>query len=531
MRRALSIFVLVAIAITLFLVLRERKRQFIAAQIELLQSNDPEQASQARKALQRIGPSAVRPVCALLEHEDEEVRARAALTLANIGHPAASGPLMAAAKRGDFPAAHALEFMKHPRATKARASLNCRMGNRALEELERRLPTGGARPTDPWVRVSAPRRPFQVPGRSVIQWPGGGDAPAWLASQPHQVERWYRPALDNADLPEAALGCARLYMVCGDHARAAGMYARALELAPDNQAARSGRAQADRLVRLKQSMSSVVGRRVRLRAIFTHPSWRDGDATYYVVIAAGGPSGIAIRYPTPKSILFRSSAQGPEKAGEGIPAFTTAERAAAGQRLRAHTGIVERGPGQSALLVVIRGLAPWQPSNNAHDVVLYRPSPAGLVKVLQKPSSEMPWVGDLDDDGDAEILTWRRTSWEPPGGPARPWPIVRTLVDGRYEVRTEQFPSVFPDVLRELTKWEPAFPLDPKLPDHVGRAYEILGQTESAIAAYQRAEQKYRATADRAQKKGQAQQARLHREAAEAVKQRRLRLESKGGTG
>ena len=75
MKRALSILVLVAVAIALFLVLRARKRQFIAAQVELLQSADPEEAKQARQRLQRLGRSAVRRVCSLLTHKSEATRA------------------------------------------------------------------------------------------------------------------------------------------------------------------------------------------------------------------------------------------------------------------------------------------------------------------------------------------------------------------------------------------------------------------------------------------------------------------------
>lgn len=127
MRRVLPYLALVALAVGLVFVLRHRKRQFVAAHVELLQCEDAEEAKEARKRLQRIGRSAAPPVCAVLEHEDPEVRARAALTLANIGHAAACGPLMEAAKRGYFAAADALAFMKHPQAKKAPAWAWCRL--------------------------------------------------------------------------------------------------------------------------------------------------------------------------------------------------------------------------------------------------------------------------------------------------------------------------------------------------------------------------------------------------------------------
>lgn len=87
MRRVVVPLILVAVAIALFFVLRHRKQQLIAAQICLLQSEDPTKSEAARKVLQRIGRSAVRPVVSLLEHRDERVRSRAAMALANIGLP------------------------------------------------------------------------------------------------------------------------------------------------------------------------------------------------------------------------------------------------------------------------------------------------------------------------------------------------------------------------------------------------------------------------------------------------------------
>jgi len=116
MRRILALMPGVGLILVLGLVLQWRKHVFIAGQVELLQSEDPGAAKAARNSLQRIGRSAVRPVCALLAHEDEQVRARAALALANIGHAAACGPLMQAAKRGDFAARIALTTRYRERA-------------------------------------------------------------------------------------------------------------------------------------------------------------------------------------------------------------------------------------------------------------------------------------------------------------------------------------------------------------------------------------------------------------------------------
>ena len=98
------------------------------------------------------------------------------------------------------------------------------------------------------------------------------------------------------------------------------------------------------------------------------------------------------------------------------------------------------------MVVAIRGLQPWTISARSYDVVLYRPDRGRLRRMLQFPSAAPPWVGDLDADGDPEIVTWRQTSIDLGGCNRTLSPVVHTLVNGRYLARGEQFPSLTPVV-------------------------------------------------------------------------------------
>jgi len=552
MRRLVVPLILVALAVALLFVLRERKRQFIAAQVTLLQSADSEEATQARKRLQRVGGPAVRSVCALLEHQDDWVRARAAHTLANIGHPAACGPLMKAAKRGDFPAADALPFMKHPRAAEARAWAYCRLADTRAEQLERHLPGGGAPPTAPWTWRYPPAAMFQPAGSARIDWPGGysrDDHPwACITREPSAPDSFYQRALEKCPSPEAFIGRARLSVLCGDNAEAAKLYAEALQVAPGNEAAAAGRAEAERLAALRRRMRAVSGRtkaidgplrgpprkhlswpsHLALARVLSHDTWRDGDARYYVGIM-GTHWGLALCHVVPKLLLYRSHDDDIEQIGNALPVFSMGEFAKTYYAPRAYAGLLPLGAEQPAAVVAIRPLAIWRVSPRSYGLSLYSVTPRGLVKSLEAGSAFMPWFGDLDEDGDAEIVTWQCPSCDGHPPYRVPWPTVRTLVDARYQIDAQPFPQLFPHVARVLGEREERYPQDPNIADYLGRAHEITGKTDLAIAAYRRAEEKYRAKAAIIAAKGQEYRARRHREAADAVEQRLLRIEAEGG--
>lgn len=524
MRRIVGVALLIVLAVVLLLVLRQRKRAFIAAQVELLQSDDAQEATAARKRLQRLGRSAVRPVCALLEHEDEEVRARAALTLANIGHAAACGPLMEAAKRGELAAADALAVMKHPEATEARAWAFCRLGDEAVDELRRRLPIGGGPPTASCALRSPPRRPFQPVARKESPWPGPGWSLLSLGAfaraaeeelrvavifrQP-SVQGWYDRSLEVYPLPEALIGLGRLQELRGDYARAAESYAAASELTSGNERARQGRRRTERLAALAREMAAHLQSGHRIDRILSHPSWSEGDTTYYVASTRGSYGPLRLVKGSGGIDLFRERRGRLQHLGV-VPAFATRQRGWAG--MAAYVGVVALEKGERAVLAVIVETQPI-PDRYDYHLGLHALRDGRLVKTLELASVGLPWICDLDGDGDAEVVTWR---WAVhyPISMARSvlWPIVRARVGDRYQVRTEQFPSLFEPVARQLRLFELGYaPGDPKVSDYLGRAYEILGQRELALGSYERAERKYAAQGDR--------------QAAADVESRRLRLE------
>jgi len=134
--------------------------------------------------------------------------------------------------------------------------------------------------------------------------------------------------------------------------------------------------------------------------------------------------------------------------------------------------------------------------------------------MLREQSAGLPYVTDLDDEGEAEVVTWWWAVWYPESQATSVlWPIVRTRVSGRYLVRTQQYPSLFGPVAQALRRFEVGYaPGDPRVSDRLGQAYEIMGDTKAAIEAYERAERKYLARGDP--------------RAAAAVKERRLGLEA-----
>ena len=541
MRRIMMYLAVVALAVALVFVLRARKRAFVAAQVELLQSDDRAQAEEARKRLQRVGRSAVRPIIPLLEHDDDDVRARAALTLANIGHPAAAGPLLEAARRGDFPAADALAFMKHPRASQARAWAYCRLGERALEEFTQRLPLGGRPPTEPCVNWGEPRAPFRPHSCQMIEWPASlFEAYAYGSlsiEDPRSADRPYRKAMQQTQLLEGIMGRARVRELCGEYQEAAEFYDQALAVAPGSKTAKARKADAERLAALVRSMQELLPRDYRIERVLTHPTWRKGSVSRHIGVASWAYRSYAVGSIAAKLVLFRDDGERLEKASVA-PLFSLRELPRAAYLPPAYVDVIRPDATRSAEVVAIRaGLnrrylwqrrrwtrRPWQPPHGTYDMLVFRVEGQRLVKAFQASSVAMPWVGDLDNDDDPEIVTWRPTTLNISPYPPL-WPTVHTSVNGQYEDRTEQFPSLFEVIASVLAAKEAQYPRDPKLPDYLGRAYEILGKKEPALEAYRRAERKYRETAERKMKKGDAQQARLHREAAAEVREHCLRLE------
>lgn len=534
MRRVVVPLILVAVAIALFFVLRHRKQQLIAAQICLLQSEDPTKSEAARKVLQRIGRSAVRPVCALLDNPEARVQRIAALTLANIGDPAAGGPLMEAAKRGGFAAADALKAMKHPQSSEARAWAYCWLAERKLEEFRAGLPVGGRPERLPAVRwhVSHMYRPFDGATAIIQKEPEARYCPeyrdwTWTVQEPNRADAWCGLAEQYGPLPEGYIGRARVYELCGDYGTASHYYKRALELAPTNEAARSAEAQVEQLLKLVRQMRPLLPEGYVTERVLTHPTWTHGDATYYIAVATLHQTRLDLGSSVPKLVLFKHGG-GPMELLDTVSVFSAREEASAWNTVwppppGACVGVVPPGTdGERAMVAAVRALASesrWPRWRGRYEVILYALEPGALVRELRVPSAAMPWVTDIDDDGDAEIITWH--------SPLAAWPVVQTLVDGRYETRTEQFPSVFEGVPSVLENFEPGEDVaDPNLPDYAGRAYEILGQRALAIEAYRRAERKYRERADQLAAKGQEWSARDHRQGAAAARDRRLRLEA-----
>jgi len=525
MRRIVGVALLIVLAVVLLLVLRQRKRAFIAAQVELLQSDDAQEATAARKRLQRLGRSAVRPVCALLEHEDEDVRARAAQCLANIGHAAACGPLMEAAKRGDLAAANALEFMKHPRWKEAQARAWCGLGDEAVRQVKRRLPVGGGPPTAP----SSLRRPWGQPFQPVLRkkcpWPGRGWSLSSIAEfaraaqqegwvgvtfSGFSVQGWYDRSLEVHPLPEAFIGLGRLQELRGDYSRAAKSYAGALALDSGNETAREAKTRAERLAALARDAQALLHNGTHVRRIVSHPSWCEGDTTYYVASASGSYGPLRLVNGSGAIDLFRKR-RGRWEHISVVLAFAAGEHA--WPRSAAYLDVVRLEKEQrAALAVIVEARRTYERYD--YYLMLHALRAGRLVKTLELASVGLPYVTDLDEDGYAELITWRWAVCYPLYPPANVlWPEVRTRVGGGYEVRTEQFASLFGPIAEALRNRETTCATtDPNVSDYLGRAYQICGETELAIAAYERAERKYVAKA--------------RNDEAAAVTERRLRLEA-----
>jgi tetratricopeptide (TPR) repeat protein len=503
MRRVLVLAAVAALAIVLLFILRQRKEALVAAQVQLLRSDDARRATAAADTLQKIGRAATRQVCALLEHEDEQIRARAALTLANMGDARAAGPLMEAAKRGDFPAVDALRHMENARYQEARAWAYWRLAERARRERELQSPIGGRPPTADCLKWDTPGAQFRPAQREVISFPRNLDsrweAAGWVPRDRRSESQWYALARDI---------------------RGAG------EQTED----------AEALATLRRKMEEhLIGATVD--PVLQHATWRAGDTAHCVGMACWPhlvrtDFGSTSQQEVPrKLVVFRYTAGPMQRAvvtvTSSIAIFTCADLESMVQP-RACSGLIRIEPSRAAVPVLVRSFrpthGPWEEQYVHYELVMYRLDRGILAPLVSLPASAMPWVGDLDGDGDAEIVTWRSIGirGEPIGWESLGWPEVRTLVDGQYKVRTEQFRSLVADVAAALDRLEKRLqqggdhspPDYPTVPEYLGRAYEILGETEAAIAAYERAERKYLASGDR--------------KAAQTLRERWLRLEGSG---
>jgi hypothetical protein len=207
-----------------------------------------------------------------------------------------------------------------------------------------------------------------------------------------------------------------------------------------------------------------------------------------------------------KLVVFRLEGSPPEQASvkiqRSVPIFTRAEVKAL-QYLQACIGQVWPADEDRAMPVVIRAMQPGELPYGGfwrrYDIAVYRLAAEALTETIRVASSDPPWIGDLGGDGTVEIVTWQRISDEPElFGSVPPWPIVRTLVDGQYQVRTEQFPSLFVEVAAALQRVDEHMQMgetprglrDPRVPEYLARAYELLGETGKATAARKRAQRR-----------------------------------------
>ena len=533
MRRVVAYLAVAAVAVALVFVLRQRKRAFVAAQVQLLQSDDPEEAAEARKRLQRVGRSAVRPVCALLEHEDEAIRARAALTLANIGHAAAAGPLMEAAKRGDYAAAEALAFLEHPRAPEALSYARARLASAQLDELHLRLPVGGRPPTEACADWREPAMPFQTPSRELVPFPESLDR-RWRTTVGLDAPPQYVTQLEDDAVAERLIVAGRLKELWGEYYEAAVYYQQALGLEPESQAAREGAARTERLAPVKREVEARFPA-AAVSSVLEHPTWRQDDVTHYVCVLSW--ADIPSAGPTDRQLLVCRRSDPEADDGEVVPTFqsrifSTTER----EWMRdpvAYVGTISLQQGDPAAAVLIRAFLPQGSSQDlAYDVSLYRLDDGTLKQILRVPSTLMPWVGDLDEDGDAEIVTWQGIPAEPQArrrGFAH-WPVVRTLVDGHYEARTQSFPTIIKDFVAAATRRGASLMDDGRGCDYLAYAYETLGETDLAISTYRAAELNYWQRAAELATKGSAAQARSHVARALEARHHRLRLQAQPAT-
>jgi len=359
-----------------------------------------------------------------------------------------------------------------------------------------------------------------------------------------EADRCYSLALSHSPSPQAYVGRARLHELCGRYAEAARFYSTAVATDPSNDAARRAERATARLAALARRMEGLLPEGYRITRVLAHPTWRDGDASLHVGVATASPFALCPGCRLPKLALFRR--RGPHLQNTAlVNVFGTTEilRARTAGYATAYVGLIASDDAPAALLMATRvldqrrpsGIPGWYYPATLYDRILYRLDPRRITKMLRAPSVIPPWVKDLDGDGEPEIVTWRQTTFDVEVKHRVIWPTAYTMVSGRYADRTPRFPSLFIGIAPILAEREQQYPLDPKLSDHLGRAYEILGKSSLAIPAFARAERKYRHRADQtAGRRGivpgeetlYQRAAQVLRDAAEVARLRRLRLET-----
>jgi hypothetical protein len=275
-------------------------------------------------------------------------------------------------------------------------------------------------------------------------------------------------------------------------------------------------------------MRKCVDDPYRIRRVLRHATWREAGVEYCIGIADKGPLERTVRCVAPKLVLFRR-AEGTVKALDAVATYRPKELEGAWSGVGGPTAfpaLIAPDDAQAAVLACIRYFIPSRPGAMKYDLTIWRREQARLVRRLELPSRGWPWMGDLDEDGDVEIVTWPLKPIDGGLGTGVRWPIIRTLVDGEYQARSAQFTDLFAAMASFYERLEQGRPLDAKLPRRVAEAHEVVGDWDRAIAAYGRAERKHYATADRMEKKGYTEQARLHREAAVGMRERRTQLEA-----
>jgi len=294
-------------------------------------------------------------------------------------------------------------------------------------------------------------------------------------------------------------------------------------------------------------MGQLVPRAYHVERIKTHATWRDGETTYWLAVTTWMHAGLFAGSVAPKLVLFRESEGRLEKCF-AVSTYTPAELAKGCPRVPTYVDVYVTEANAPASVVAIRA-HPRPPSERLrfsgliYDLTVYRFESGALVPGDQLVSEGMPWVGDLDEDGDAEIVTWRAIGPDLRFLASFPRPVVHRLINGECEERTLRFPTLFeqmlaalgeqerhPERLRDTLYWE-------------ARIHEMLSNATLAAAAYERLERTLREEADRIERtimevspgqgfREHSMSGRLRSAAtdlaglADVIKQRRLELEA-----
>jgi hypothetical protein len=241
-------------------------------------------------------------------------------------------------------------------------------------------------------------------------------------------------------------------------------------------------------------MWSALPHSYYVERVLTHPTWQDGATTHWVAVATWTRASLFAGSIAPKLVLFRET-EGRLENCSAVSTYARAELAKGCPVVPTYVGVCVSSPDRPASVAAIRAHSrrgSEVPPSVVYDVTLYSLKPGALVQEVRLPSDAMPWVGDLDADGDAEIITWRLERGQPDLNDPFPWPIVHTLVDGRYEERTSDFRGLFSDMATALAEQDREGLLTWDHLYFLARVYEMLHDTDQAVAAYRRLEGKCR---------------------------------------